>query len=161
MTKISDFFQKYGITKKDIPKSLIYFKTLSLLSYLSCIMICYKYRPLIRIFKGSNFLEQIKLRYPIGYHKYYNFVINKSTKLSESKYFKPIPSALRLNSNKLTTAIAENIIFSKLLLPITVPVQFWIIVNIMKTHNIEYSSMECISERIVDNYEIINSDTDE
>ena len=139
-SRISDFFQKHGISKKDIAKSLIYFKSLSVVSYFGCMALCYKYRPLIRLFNSQSstictrLLNNIKTRYPNAFNKSYNFVVDKSIKVAESKYFKPIPTKLRLDAKKLTTAIAENIVFSKLLMPITIPLQFWIVIHALRTN---------------------------
>lgn len=186
MGKLSNYFQKYGIGIKDIPMAFICFKSLSVLSYFGCMAICYRYKPLITLFKmgpPKKLLTGIQNRYPNAYYKTHTFVLNQTDKLTNSKIFQRLPK-FGANNKRLSIAIAENIVFSKLMIPVFMPLQFWITIHMLKSTpivntivtdtpikpdtSIETTSADIIStdltidktiDVIVDTYNILFTDT--
>jgi hypothetical protein len=164
MGKIGDYFEKYGVTNSDVFKALIYFKTLSVITGLGTLAMCYKYRPLITLFKQpypKQLLAKIENRYPTQYNRSKQFVIEKSEKLAASKYFKPIPNYLNIDSKRLTIAVAENMVFYKLCIPILMPIQFWLVVHALKKDTLTLPkevNIQNIKSVIVDSYEVISVD---
>jgi len=72
MGKISQYFEKYGVEKKDVAKGIIVFKGLSYLSWFITLGLCYRFQPLQRFFatgRPKQFLENIKGRYPNAYNR--------------------------------------------------------------------------------------------
>ena len=121
---IKEYFEKKGISKKDIPLGILYFKTISYTTWFGTLGLCYKYRPLRKLLETKYIkckYEKIKMSYPNFYNKCENFINEKSKKISEWKYFKPIPETLGLKSIRTVEALSENFILYKLLLPIILP----------------------------------------
>lgn len=132
-----DYLEKKGLSKNDIPAGIIYFKITSYATWFCTLALCYKYRPLKNLFKINYFkqkLNYVKSKYPKVCDNYNNLIINKSKKLAEWKYFKPIPESLGLKSLHVVEALSENFVLYKLLLPVLLPIQFWIILKLLK-HN--------------------------
>lgn len=157
MGKIGDYFQKYGISKTDAAKALIYFKTLSFLSGLGTLFICYRYRPLITLAKQpwpKKMLDNLKNRYPTQFDRSKRFIIEKSEKIAEFKYFKPIPTMLGANGKRMTLAIAENFVFYKTLIPILMPLQFWLVIHKFRSPHHALIVDHTIKQRLMDSYDI-------
>ena len=135
--RIHGTFEKYGVSKKDVAVAVIAFKGLSWVTYFGTLALCYRYKLLKRI---SNIpfiktkLDYVQLNYPI-YNKTKNFIIEKSQKMAKSRYFEPIPRSLGLKSRRFAVALTENVVFSKLLLPVTLPAQFWLVTQYFKRRN--------------------------
>jgi hypothetical protein len=126
---MDNYFKQYNIT--NIPKAIIIYKTMSLITAGSMLVLCYKYRP-ARLFKNSRFgqyiINSIKSRYPnqiISVRKYVKDKLIPS--LNTSNQF------LNFQVNKrFTYAMMEFIVIGKLCLPITIPIQLWLTYKILK-----------------------------
>lgn len=133
-----ELLEKKGISKKDIPLAIVYFKATSYATWFGTLALCYKYRPLRRLIKSPFFegkFKNLKLRYPKFYNNCENFITSKSKKLAEWKYFKPIPESLGLKSLHVVEALSENFILYKLLLPLILPLQFWFVLKKMNRNS--------------------------
>ncbi len=135
MGRIGDYLQKYGIRKSDVPKAVLILKGLSYGTWFGMIALCYRYRPvqaLFRMKRPQQLLNNIRGRYPGKYENWHGFIMNKSEKLARWKYFSWIPYNLGLHSKRFTIAIAEGTVSCKVLLPITLSLQFWATIHLLK-----------------------------
>ena len=130
---MDNYFKQYNIT--NIPKAIIIYKTMSLVTAGSMLVLCYKYRP-ARLFKNSRFgqyiINSIKSRYPNQIISIKKYVKDKADTFSKYKYFKPIPKFLGLVNKRFTYAMMEFIVIGKLCLPITIPIQLWLTSKILE-----------------------------
>ena len=135
MERLRKYMQTNGIKKVDIPIAVIYFKTLSYMTWFGTLALCYRYRP-IMLFTSTNigkiFKNKLITKYPNGYKKTYNFIMTKSEKLAEWKYFKWIPTSMNLDPTRFSRAIGSNLLVGKLLLPITFPTQIHLVIKYLK-----------------------------
>eukprot|EP01090_Pellita_catalonica_P008265 TRINITY_DN1898_c0_g2_i1.p1 TRINITY_DN1898_c0_g2~~TRINITY_DN1898_c0_g2_i1.p1 ORF type:complete len:146 (-),score=12.30 TRINITY_DN1898_c0_g2_i1:409-846(-) len=119
---------KYGIQKSDIAKGLLIFKGMTWLTWTGMFVFCYRVQPLRRV------LLRAGKRYPrVDY--YYAKVNERAEQLAKWKFFKMIPEKLGLHSRNFTLTLGENILFYKLTLPITVPIQLGLVWVIIKSKN--------------------------
>ena len=149
--KVGSYFEKYGIGKKDVPKALITFKTISYLSWFGTLALCYKYKPIKSFFKlpyPRMYLNRVITRYPTTYNKCQSFVMDKSKKLGENRFFKKIPESMGLKGKRFSYALAENIVLYKIALPILLPIQFYTTIRIVSN-----KSIDSVPEIINDSYD--------
>ena len=136
MNGIHDYFRKYGIEEKNIPKAFIAYKCVG--SFLTIVTygICYRYRPLVaasKIRPFSSWNLALKNRFPNFYQKTKTFIDSKSKMIGNSRIFKPVATFFGLEPQRATLAIGENIIFDKLTMPIATPLQFWAAIYFLKS----------------------------
>lgn len=164
MERIKGYFEKYGIEKQDVVKGVILLKTSSIAISVVTLGICYRYRPLIRLFNFTlkKRLPEINLQDRLPkitppkspfwrklHMKVDTFIAEKSEKISNSKYFKPIPNAFGLEPKKFAISLAENYIFGKLITPVVLPLQFWSIILLLRNREKEgISHLERIHDSI-------------
>lgn len=133
-----EYFEKKGIAKKDVPLALACYKGIGLGITLITFGVCYRYKPLRRLIK-TDFMDgqitKFKAKYPERYNKCENFIKTKIEKISNSKFFKPIPNMFGLKSRNFTKSVCETLIISKVGLPITIPFQF---LSTMKIIEVKY-----------------------
>lgn len=135
--RIHNIFEKYGVSNKDVAVAALSLKGLSWATYFATLGLCYKYKPLKRMSKNpfmKSKLEYVEQNYPI-YGRIKNFVIDKSQKMAKSKYFEPIPRRLGLKSKRFAVALTETIVVYKLMMPVLLPLQFWIVIQYFKRRN--------------------------
>jgi hypothetical protein len=138
MNRIHDFFKKHHVDEKDIPTAFVLYKSLGLVIAGTVFTICYKQRPIekyMHLYPFNVLLNGFKNKFPYAHNKICNTIETKSTAISQSKYFKPIPNFFGLDPKISTFAIGETILVREILTPVTVPLKFWLVVNWMKKKN--------------------------
>src|SRR5437016_4338754 len=138
MNRIHDYFKKHHIEESDIPKAFVLYKSLGLGVFVTVFTTCYIIKPTQRYMHKHpfNVIPNIfKAHTPILYTGVLNFVDKQAHMLANSKYFKPIPQFLGLDPYATTIALTETALIRKILMPITIPIKFWIIVRWMKNKN--------------------------
>jgi hypothetical protein len=114
---------------------VIYFKVISFATYGVTLVACYRYQPLRRLIQTPMMkqrIAQLEIKFPGLWSKGEKFVAEKTSKLSQAWYFKPIPEKLGLNAEKFTQAVWENIIGYKMLLPVLLPAQLLLTMTLIK-----------------------------
>ena len=154
MSRITGYLEKYGVPCTSVVKALICFKALSYGTWFTLIGISYRYKPLQKLVKNYHYpkilFQKIKTKYPNAYTKTKTFILEKSEKLSESRFFKPIPRTLCLESKRFTIALAEGSALCKILLPITLPSQIWFTIWLYKTDNNKSHELAIIINDTID-----------
>ncbi len=126
---INEWIERYGIEKKDIPKTIILFKIISTTSYIGTFVLCYKYKPITRILKSSygiKFNNYIIYKYPKIYNKIITTKEKLIIKIKNGKYIKKIPELMGMETEKFTNAFIENFFLYKLTLPLSLPVYIYL-----------------------------------
>eukprot|EP01095_Lingulamoeba_sp_RSL-Kostka_P011394 TRINITY_DN4308_c0_g1_i1.p1 TRINITY_DN4308_c0_g1~~TRINITY_DN4308_c0_g1_i1.p1 ORF type:complete len:180 (+),score=33.57 TRINITY_DN4308_c0_g1_i1:84-623(+) len=147
---LTEFLEKQGLRKRDVPVALLYVKGMTYVTYLISLGLCYRYRPLFSLSKlkyPQQFLTYLSKRYNNQYTKWQNRInrlLLKSEKISEMKYFKPIPKALHINPKRFTVSMAENVLFYKLTLPITLPLQVYVAIKIISKRGNQTTFEDCL-----------------
>jgi hypothetical protein len=142
--RIHDTFERYGVSKGDVVTAALSLKGLTWVTYFGTLALCYRYKPLKRIASVPSVkvrLDGIQQNYPL-YGKIKNFILEKSQKLAKSRFFEPIPRTLGLKSKRFAVALAENIVVTKLLLPVTLPLQFWLVVQYFKRRKSKHNQTD-------------------
>jgi hypothetical protein len=139
MGRFSDYFERNGLQKSQITMAVLGFKFSSYAIWTGSLVLCYHFRPVRTIFTKVSgprrFHEFIKRRYPARYEKTSNYVYSSAERLANWKYFRPIPDFLGVNPRRFTLALAENMVLYKTTLPITIPIQIWIIILALRKNN--------------------------
>lgn len=136
---VKTYFKERGIESKDIPRGIIYFKGLSWLTWSGTFVLCYRVQPLRKFAQtamAKNGLQRLEQTFPNAYRKCEQGILNTTQKLSQSKFFKPIPHMFRLSSRQFASALCENLVLYKLLLPIFIPLQLYTTVQLLHHHAI-------------------------
>jgi hypothetical protein len=118
------WLEKHGLSKRDVPRALVYFKTISYVSWFATLGLCYRFQPsksLRSVQLYRNMTARLQARYPATYNKYTTFVATKTRQLGNNKYFRKIPETIGLKSKRFSRAFVENLVLNKLALPITIP----------------------------------------
>lgn|ERR1712100_45621 len=136
MGKVRDYFESKGIEPSHVPYALLVFKVSTYLNWTGTLFLCYRFRPVRSFFtkwSGPRRVhEYIRTRYKTRYDRWNDYINDKAHKLAEWKYFRPIPRVLGVDPKRFTLALAENVILYKASLPITIPLQIWLIVRVMQ-----------------------------
>jgi hypothetical protein len=130
-----DYLEKKGYTPMDITKGVIYFKVISFATYGATLAVCYRYQPLRRLIQTPMMKQRIasfETRFPGRWAQAEKFMTEKTTILSQKSWFKIIPDKLGLHAEKFTQAVCENIIGYKMLLPVILPAQFLLTMQLIK-----------------------------
>jgi hypothetical protein len=134
--RLKQFFQSRGITKKQIPTALITLKGLGYFTWLGTLGFCYRYQPLqrmIRSGRSKRIYQSLIQRYPSAHEKTKTWILKKTEQLANWKYFKWVPQTMGLKKKKFSKAIAENFVFYKLTIPLTLPLQLYATVELLKS----------------------------
>lgn len=134
MVHIKEYLKSHGLCAKDIPKGFVLFNTLGVLTYITSISLCYRYRPLHNLFqhpKAKELLLQIQQRNPQLYNQSVTIIDKQSSILANSKLVTSIAHKFHLDPKKLTMAFAENFIVYKATLPITIPLNLWLTIHLI------------------------------
>ena len=134
--RLKRFFRNQGITKKDIPKALITLKGLGYLTWLGTLGVCYRYQPLQRAIRSGwskRAYQGVIKRYPNAHAKTKGWILKKTDQLANWKYFRWMPRTMGLKKKKFSKAIAENFVFYKLTVPVTLPLQLYGTVQLIKS----------------------------
>ncbi len=129
------YLEKKGYTPTDIAKGVVYFKVISFATYGVTLATCYRFQPLRRLIQTPMMkqkIAQFEVKFPGLWAKGEHFVAEKTQKLSQAWYFKPIPEKLGLNAEKFTKAACENIIGYKMLLPVLLPAQLLLTMGLIR-----------------------------
>ena len=133
--RLKKFFHSRGIEKRDIPKAIVTLKGIGYLTWFGTLGLCYRYRPLQRLVKSGvskRVYTNLIQRYPNAHAKTKGWILKKTDHLANWKYFKWIPRNLGLKKKKFSKAIAENFVFYKLSLPLTLPLQLYATAKFVK-----------------------------
>lgn len=139
---IHKIMERYNIHKKDIPGALLIYKVMNWGLFFGAFALCYRYSPVKYIFsKGEprKLIDSIRNNYS-WYKKGESYLINKSKKLGENKYVSNICSKLGYRSKKVPLALAESTLLYKVFVPIHIPLQFMIIIQIYNFKNYKKDS---------------------
>lgn len=131
---IKYWVEKHGVKKSDIPRTLIYFKVVTYVSWLSMWALCYRFKPAHKLMQykwASNTITKLKQRYPNAYLKYQT----KTEKISNNEYFKKIPTSIGLKSKRFTESFMESLVVNKLALPVTIPTYIYIAASLVRARN--------------------------
>jgi hypothetical protein len=134
------WMQKHNIKTADVPRTFLYFKTISYVSWFATWALCYRLRPFKTLSKYDfviNKMNSLRAKYPNAVTKYTNFVSEKTLKLSNNKYFSKIPLSVGLKSKRFTESFVENIVINKFALPITFPTYIYVAATLTKNHKIK------------------------
>lgn len=115
------WFDKIGIRPKDMAKALIYFKTMSYISYFTLFGLSYRYQFLSKFLKtetGLVLIKNIKLNFPKLVEKTEHYSQKMSSYIATNKYLKQIPITLGLKTKRFGEALVETTIIYKLSLPL-------------------------------------------
>lgn len=126
MNWIKEKFQSAGIHKKDVPSAILLFKGLGYTTWFGLLFTCYRFKPVQRFFKlpvPNRWLTHIKTKHQVKYDSWHSWVMTKSEKLANWRFFKPIPTTLGLKSKRFVIALAQTTILYKLMLPVLLPLQ--------------------------------------
>jgi hypothetical protein len=138
MDTIKNFFKKHGIKKKDFPKGFLIFNGLGFITYGSILALSYRYRPLYNAFKQpkvQDFVTQLKNTYPDHYGRI-NIIMETQTKnFINHKMVQKFIYKYKLDGEKLVYSMGETSIMYKMGLPISIPLQFWLTVHMLKKPN--------------------------
>ena len=163
MGRVREYFASKGIAPSDIGKSIVMLKLMAYTTYMGSLFLCYRYRPVVSFFKlrGPQRLhEHIRTHYRTQYERYHGYVMQKSLQLAEWRYFKPIPKFFGANSQRFTIALAENFVFYKATLPITLPLQVWLTLKFVSKQPSEVSMLDTFSAHLDDEEEVASSRLD-
>lgn len=133
--RLKRFFRSKGIEKKSIPKAILTLKGVGYLTWLGTLGICYRYQPLQKLVKSGwskRVYQNMIKRYPNAHSRTKEWILKKTDQLANWKYFRWIPRTMGLKKKKFSKAIAENFVFYKLTLPITLPIQLYGTIEIVK-----------------------------
>jgi hypothetical protein len=134
--RLKKFFKNQGITKKNIPKAILTLKGLGYLTWLGTLGLCYRFQPLQRLVKSGwskRIYQRGIQRYPNAHAKTKVWILKKTDQLANWKYFRWVPKTMGLKKKKFSKAIAENFVFYKLAVPITLPIQLYATVNFVRS----------------------------
>eukprot|EP01083_Nonionella_stella_P039420 107200_1 len=126
MGRVANFFEKYGVHKRDIPQALLMFKGLNYVTWSVLVAGCYRFRP-SRYLARTRMVQGWRKRYPRfrGWQDYArDLSLRTSKQLAQYSTVRAIPRGLGLKPQYFVYALAEATIMYKLTLPITLPIQF-------------------------------------
>lgn len=109
---------------------------LSTVTWFVTLGICYKYRPISKLFQmpyPKTLLNNFIAKHPITYRQSLDAVYTASNLFVETKLVKNISTKLNLNKNEIVNALAENFVFFKITFPLWLPAHFMTSVHIHKS----------------------------
>lgn len=113
--------KKFNLTKEDSIKAILYFKTISYISYFAIFGVCYRFRPGTKFLKtelGKKLLSNVKNTFPKITHKIEIDIIKFVDTISKNKYVHMILSNHKDKAKGITESMVETTIIYKLSLPI-------------------------------------------
>ena len=128
---IKAIFEKRGIDSVDAIKGVIIFKAMCYAIWPLGVPICYRYRPLQRIYHQSKLIQSVAQKYPWISQKVIQTIEYGADKIATNRFFKPIPAKLGLDPKRFATSLGENFVLYKLTLPVTMPIFFFTTVAII------------------------------
>lgn len=160
MNKIHDYFKKHNIDEKDIPQAFILYKSLGVMIGITCFSMCYKFRPIqtyMHRYPLNILTNNFKNTFPNFYTRAGNFIDEKTYKISNSRFIRPIPEFFKLEPQRTTIAIGETVIIRDIFTPITVPLKFWFTVHWMQNHHNKNNNNITIQKYARDTFDVICS----
>ena len=137
---VKEYFKRHGIEGRNAINALLAYKALSFATWSVSLVVCYRYAPLRSWIKrpmGKAALNRLQQRYPVRYKQCQNYILTKSEQLANSRFIKPIPTAFGMKSKQFVFAMSENLLLTKLTLPIILPLQFWLITKVFRQRVVE------------------------
>ena len=125
MEDLKAFFASKGIEPKDIPKGIVAHEMLGIGILASAWACCYIVRPTASLYRISRTSHKIKIN-TTGLS---NSLRAAQEKANNSKIVRFVNSSKYLSSQKaqrLSVAFAESYLLRKLLMPVLVPLKFWL-----------------------------------
>ena len=125
MEELKAFFASKGVEPKDIPKGIVAHEVLGMGILASAWACCYVVRPTATLYRISGTSHRIKIN-TTGLSNSWRAAQEKA---NNSKIVRFVNSSKYLSSQKaqrLSVAFAESYLLRKLLMPILVPLKFWL-----------------------------------
>ena len=125
MEELKAFFASKGVEPKDIPKGIVAHEVLGMGILASAWTCCYIVRPTATLYRISGTSHRIKIN-TTGLSNSWRAAQEKA---NNSKIVRFVNSSKYLSSQKaqrLSVAFAESYLLRKLLMPILVPLKFWL-----------------------------------
>ena len=125
MEELKAFFASKGIEPKDIPKGIVAHEVLGIGILVSAWACCYIVRPTATLYRIARTSRRIKIN-TTGLSKSLHTAQEKA---NNSNIVKFVNSSKYLSSQKaqlLSVAFAESYLLRKLLMPVLVPLKFWL-----------------------------------
>ena len=125
MEELKAFFASKGIEPKDIPKGIVAHEILGVGVLVSAWACCYIARPSATLYRISRTNHRIK----INTTNISNSLRDAQEKANKSKIVRFVNSSKYLSSQKaqrLSVAFAESYLIRKLLMPLLIPLKFWL-----------------------------------
>jgi hypothetical protein len=98
MGPVKRWMRRKGVTVADIPKVATAFYAAKWCTFMVCLGVCVRFRPVQRTFRSGapkRWKDSFQNRYPVFYGKTRDKVLVGANKLAESRFFKPVSVIFR------------------------------------------------------------------